>query len=298
MKKHTPKSALVFINYFKVYFLSIVLLSLLYWLFSPLIIQLVHEWRNDPEFSHGFLIPIVSAYLIWIKRKKIMSIESSPSNNELKAGSSALLIIGLIMFIFGAFVQHIFVEGIAMMTILSGIVFLLYGVELLKVVLFPIGYLIFMLPIPHVVNLFFASQLKFFIAHSSAFLLSLAQIPVLLEGSTLHLPSISLEVVEACSGMQTMISFLAIGAVFAYLGYHSILLRTIIIIMAVPLALLANILRVSMIGAISFYFNNSLAHNFHHYAWTLIVFIGVLGFIAISKGIHRWMEARPIIGTP
>lgn len=298
MKKHTPKSALVFISYFKVYSLSIVLLSLLYLLFSPLIIQLVHEWGNDPEFSHGFLIPIVSVYLIWINRKKIMSIESSPSNNELKAGSSALLIIGLIMFIFGAFVQHIFVEGIAMMIILSGIVFLLYRVEMLKMVLFPIGYLIFMLPIPHVVNLFFASQLKFFIAHSSAFLLSLAQIPVLLEGSTLHLPSISLEVVEACSGMQTMISFLAIGAVFAYLGYHSILLRTIIIIMAVPLALLANILRVSMIGAISYYFNNDFAHNFHRYAWTLIVFIGVLGFIAISKGIHRWMEARPIISTP
>lgn len=273
-----------------------ILLVLLKLLFYPLAIQLIKEWSADPEFSHGFLIPAISVYIIWVERKKISSALSNRDRDKFNVEGFLLLLTGLIIFVFGKFIQHIFIQGIALVTILSGITFFLVGLNMLRTVLFPIGYLLFMLPIPYAVNYFFANKLKFFVAESSGLLLSLAGIPVLLEKNMLHLASISLEVVEACSGMQTMISFLAIGSVFAYLGYRSNILRGVVIATAVPLSVLANILRISAIGVISYYFNNDLAHSFHHYAWTLIVLIGVLGFGTIDVAFRRYMKRHSIAG--
>lgn len=271
-----------------------VLSGLIIALFYPLGIELVHEWRSDPEFSHGFLIPAVSVYIICIERRKILQALSNRNRGKFNTGGLLLLLSGLIIFVFGTFIQHIFIQGIALLMVLSGIIDFLLGFTILRALWFPIGYLFFMLPIPYAANRFFAHRLKFFVAESSGLLLSLAGIPVLLEKNMLHLASISLEIVEACSGMQTMISFLAIGSVFAYFGYRSNILRGVIIAAAIPLSVLANIFRVSTIGALSYYFNNDLAHDFHRYAWTLIVLIGVLGFAAIDVVLSRYMK-RPSI---
>lgn len=267
-----------------------VLVGLLAALFYSLGVELIAEWRSDPEFSHGFLIPLVSAYIIWAERKKISSALLARDLDKFNTGGLLLISMGLTILVFGRFIQHIFIQGIALVIVLSGIICFLYGYHVLRTVLFPIGYLLFMLPIPYAVNYFFANQLKFFVAESSSFLLNIARIPVLLEGNMLHLASISLEVVEACSGMQTMISFLAIGSLFAHIGYKSNIMRAVIFVTAIPLSILANILRVSAIGFISYYFNNDLAHDFHRYAWTLIVLTGVLGFAGVDMVLRHWMK--------
>lgn len=263
-----------------------VLIVIFLFLFYPVARELINEWRSDPEFSHGFLIPFVSMYLIWSQREKVIALISDLEDVEFR--KIILLIIGLLIFIIGRFLQHVFIEGIAMVVVLSGIILYLFGLKILKAVLFPICYLFFMLPIPYSINYFVANKMKFFIANSTKFLLNIGQIPVFLDGNTLNLTSISLEVVESCSGIQTIISFIAIGAVFAYLRYNSNFFRLIVVIMAIPFAILTNILRVSAIGAISYYFSNSLAHHFHGYAWIMIVFMGVLGYASIDRFIYRW----------
>lgn len=265
----------------------------LIWLFYPLTGSLFLEWRSDPEFSHGFLIPIVSVYLLWVQREKITSLFHEYGSSKLSIPSLLFLIGGLVLFICGKFVHQVFIEGIGMVAILLGVIFVLYGFEMLRALVFPVSYLVFMLPIPYFINYFVANHLKFFIAVSSSFILGLAQIPVFLEGNMIHLASISLEVVEACSGMQTIISFLAISSVFAYLGYHSNYFRTLIILLAIPLAIGANILRISTIGFLSYYVNNDVAHGFHGYAWTFVVFIGIVGFLVIDRVIHQWFISRP-----
>ncbi|HEX9757363.1 MAG TPA: exosortase [Nitrospiria bacterium] len=267
---------------------------LLIWLFYPLGGALFFEWRSDPEFSHGFLIPIVSVYLIWIHREKIASLLYEYENNKTSSLSVLYLFSGLSLFIWGKFLDQIFIEGIGMVTILLGIIYVLYGFTMLKALLFPISYLVFMLPIPYFINYFVANQLKFFIAGSSSFILGLAQIPVFLEGHVIHLSSLSLEIVEACSGMQTIISFLAISSVFAYLGYHSNYIRTLFILLAIPLAIAANILRISAIGFISYYFNNDIADGFHGYAWTFVILIGIVGFFAIDRVIKKCFFYVPL----
>jgi exosortase len=266
-----------------------VIITLLLYLFYPLAVSLIQEWRRDPEFSHGFLIPLVSVYLVWMKRKDIL-LMSQPMTKISEGEGLILLICGLIVFVFSRFLQHMFIEGVALVIILLGIVLFLYGKKVMRTVQFPIIYLVFMLPIPYTFNYFIAQHLKFSIAKSAGFLLGIFQIPVFLDKNVLQLASISLEVVEACSGMQTTISFLAIGSLFAYLTYNSNVYRMVIVFLAIPMALIANIVRVSMIGILSHYFNNDVALKFHGYAWVLVVFTGIIGFALLRFCINLLIE--------
>ena len=102
-----------------------VLIGLLIWLFYPLMLELINEWYGDPEFSHGFIIPIVSAYLLWIQREKIVPKKSCWSTNQFSRGTPILLIGGLLLFAFGWFLQHVFVQGIALIVVLAGLVLFL-----------------------------------------------------------------------------------------------------------------------------------------------------------------------------
>ena len=181
---------------------------LLYW---QVIAKLVHDWGINENYSHGYLIPPLAAYLVWERRHVLTSAPPSRAWFGLVviAGSVVLLLVGLL----GA---ELFLSRIAMLGTLVGAILFILGWRHLKMLAFPLGVLLLMIPIPAILfnQIVFPLQLVASQAGESA--VAAAGIPVLREGNVIFLANTTLEVAEACSGIRSLVSLLTLAIVFGY----------------------------------------------------------------------------------
>src|SRR6266542_2485681 len=185
---------------------------LFFLLYVPLYPQLVKTWLEDSNNSHGLLIPFVSFYLVWLLKDKFKTVESSNSLLGL-----ALLVLSLIVY-FASYVGDLALPArITMITTLTALVLFNAGVNVLKLVLFPILFLFFMVPVPETLLNLVSFPLQLYVTDISTRLIELCGIPVYAEGNLLFFATYSLEVTEACSGIRSLVSFLSIGTLLAYL---------------------------------------------------------------------------------
>ncbi len=271
--------------------LPLVLSGLLAVLFHPFFLELNAYWRDERESSYVFLIPLFSAYFIWVQRDKFRRLPTKEEDRASSTWGLVLLTCGLLLFIAGRYTYVLFVEAFAFVVIMAGAVLFILGKGLFRLTLVPILFLLFMLPIPFPLYYAVAGPLKYFIAEMAAALLSLFNIPVFLEGNVIQLSSISLLVHETCSGLRTVISLLAISTAFAYLFLRSYAGRAAVIGAAVLVGVFVNVLRIFAIGLLSYMYDSSVAMGFHKYAWSLVTPVGVAAIFLIGFML-RWLEER------
>jgi exosortase len=261
-----------------------ILFTLLYFPIFPL---LIYDWNHDPNYSHGFLIPLVSGYLIWQHRKTLALQKINPSNWGL-----LWVLFGLVMYVTANIAAELYTMRVSILVVLSGIVISLFGLPTFKIVLFPIAYLLFMIPVPYIIYNLIAFPLKMFVTLQAEVLLHLISIPVLREGNVLHMATGPLEVVDACSGMRSLISLLALGAILGYFTLTSNLHRGILFVSAIPIAVLTNILRVTFTGVLAHYYGQKVAEGFLHEFSGLAVFITALICLVGIGGSLKWIKLQ------
>jgi len=277
------------LRYYILSFFAFVLLLLLYY---PFFLELIKYWRSDPEFHYGFLIPIISFYLIWIKRKEIKYslVNGSPSIIVQLIGF-VFLILGLIIFIAGKYTSVLAVEGFSLIIIILAAILFIVGIDTFRLFIYPMLYLTFMLPLPYFVIYHLSKIFIKFHSNTATYIISSIGIPVYLEGNIMNLSNDSFSVQDTCSGMRTLISFIAISTPFAYLYINAMKFKILLILASIPIAILINLLRITLIGIISYYIGSGAAHTFHMYAW---IFVTPLGVISISSvwTLLRCLESR------
>jgi len=242
-------------------------------LFLPVFIELTHIWLTSADYSHGFLVLPISLYMVWQKRSRLMSIEIQPS-----WAGSVLLVPGLLLY-GAAFVTNFnSLVYLSMLIIIVGIIILSAGTRFARELLFPILFLLFMFPIPSSYYIMITNPLKLMITNISALIMGSMGIPVLQDGNLLFFANTQLEVAEACSGVRSLYSYLMLGCLFAV---FSIRLRTklILILSAIPLAILVNIVRVTVTGVLSNYYGPEVAQGFFHEFTGFILF--AVGFVLL-----------------
>lgn len=244
--------------------LALVLL-VIYW---PVLTELVSDWERDSNYSHGFLVPLVSLFLLWKKRQEISQIETRISLWGLLfvAGGFFLLLVGTA----GA---EYFSVRLSLVFLLFGLVWYLTGTKMAKSVAVPIWYLVLAIPIPYVIYYAAAFPLQIWATKVTGVLLHLIGMPSLRQGNIIHLPSYSLEVAEACSGLRSLVSLLALSAVYAYLTQKSKVKKIILFLSAVPIALVANIFRILVTALGAYLISPKMAEEFLHELSGLLVFI-------------------------
>ncbi len=255
-------------------------------LYFQVLVDLVEQWWVDPNYSHGFLVPLVTIYLIWRKRDKLRALEKRRSYFGL-----LILLLGLGIYIVGTAGAEYFSARFSLVIVLFGLVFYLNGSKWAKELLFPIAFLGFMIPIPYVIYYSIAFPMQLFSTKLTQLLLHFIGMPSIRQGNIIHLPNYSLEVVEACSGLRSLVSLLALGAFFAYITFRSNLKRIILFLSVFPIAVGANIFRIFITALGAYVISPKLAEDFLHKLSGLIVFLtavfSLFIFSLIIKGLSK-----------
>jgi exosortase A len=193
----------------------------------------------DSDYSHGFLIPLVSGYFIWRKRDELRNTVPSSSRIGL-----ALIVLALLIHIGSVWTHVFFSSGFSIFIFIVGLSLYFLGLEFTKKISFPLGFLIFMFPPPMGAIAAFSFPLKLMVANLATSFLNLFDFPIFREGAVVHLARTTLTIDDPCSGIRSLISLLALGALIAYISKTSILRKAILFISAIPIAIFTNVLRV------------------------------------------------------
>jgi exosortase A len=247
---------------------------------------LVSDWIRLPDFSHGFLIPIVSLYFVYERRKQYSVL--SPSSHW---AGLPLLVFGVMLYLLGGVATEFFTMRFSMLVVLGGIILFLLGKEFFKTLLFPVVFLVFMIPIPSVLMDRITFPMQLFASKVAARSLDLIGIPVLREGNIILLANTSLEVAEACSGIRSLISLLALSVVFAYFSQNKTWKRIVLVLSTFPIAIIANAARVTGTGILAHSYGDQVAQGFFHgfSGWILFVvaFVCLFGIGGILSKIKK-----------
>ncbi len=248
----------------------ILLLSLFY---LPVFSALTSSWQINPYYSHGFLVPAISAYFIW-KKKNLLKY----ADQDFGYGTK-ILAAGLALYGIGILYKSLFLTGLSFIITLSGLITCFYGKPVLRKLMFPIGFLLFMIPLPFIDYLSFYMQSL--TAFCSATILQTVGIPVTTTASQIRLENMFFVIGEPCSGMRTLISLLAVSAVYIYLIEGSLGKKLILFLSVFPAAAAANILRVSSILVIANYYGRDAAMTLFHDFSSLILFLLAFMFLIL-----------------
>ncbi len=253
------------------------------WLYWHTLAHLVLQWWRDPNVSHGFLVPLFSAYIIWEHRDRIARVVPMPSWSGL-----GLLLCGILLLLVGEMGAELFLARTSLLLVLAGIVVLYFGWNLFRAVLFPWAFLLLMIPIPAILFNKITFPLQLLASRLAAAVLPFFGVPVLREGNIINLAAIVLEVAEACSGIRSLMSLLTLAIMYGYLMDQRRWVRWVLAISAVPIAVTANSFRVIGTGLLVQYWDPEKAKGDFHESWGWLTFVMSLLMLYLLHAVVRW----------
>jgi exosortase len=246
-------------------------------LYAPVLARMVYEWATVEEMGHGFFVFPVSGYLIWRRRAEVVGL-ARPDLRGLIA-----VLWGFVQLVLGTAGADFFVARTAFLISLVGVVWTMAGIEVLRRLAFPLFLLAFSVRIP----LFLYSQitlpLQLLASQIAEAVLNFLGVPVLREGNILELASQRLSVVEACSGIRSLLSLTFLALVYGYFFDHRLWMRIVLAVLAAPIAILTNAGRVTLTGILSEY-RPELTRGWFHDIEGWLVFLVALACLVLS---HR-----------
>lgn len=248
---------------------------------------MVDVWSIDDNYSHGFLVPFVSGYFFWISREKILATEVKPATWGL-----LVVVLGLLQLLAGSLATEYFTQRSSMIVITAGTVIYSMGWQVFIAMRLPLLYLFLMVPIPAIVYDTMTMPLKLFVAKLSVKGLIVLGYPVMREGNIIVLPNVTLEVADACSGLRSLMSLIALSVAFAYLFQKKAWKRWLLILSALPVAVLTNVMRVFVTGILAKHYGRAAAEGFFHEFAGFVVFFVAMAIMALLATLLKIGEKR------
>ena len=213
--------------------------------FSESLLELVQRWSAQEEYSHGFLIPLIVAWLLWTRRDAIVASIGRPS-----WAGPVLILIAAAMHIVGKLSALYMLSQLGFITAVIGVVLGFGGYSLLKVTFVPIIFLIFAIPLPYFIDAMLSFRLQLISSELGVFFIRLFQIPVYLEGNVIDLGVYKLQVVEACSGLRYLYPLMSLGFLVAYFFQAPLWQRALVFLSTIPITIVMNSFRIGIVGVL------------------------------------------------
>jgi exosortase len=259
-----------------------VLLGVLY---HRVAMKLVYDWYTIPDYSHGFLVPLFSVFLIWEKRKILSNIPVKQTWSGVP-----LVVFSLAVLVLGTYGVELFTTRISFVMLLAGIIWTLLGMAMLRAVAFPLMILILAIPFPAIVFNQITFPLQLLASRIASEILPLFNVPTVHEGNIIELPIMKLEVAEACSGIRSLMSLFTLAVFYGYFIERTTWRRVILALASIPIAVTANVARIVGTGLCVQYWDPDKALGFFHEFSGWVMFVVSLCCLYL---VHRLMRLIP-----
>ena len=267
---------------------SVLIFALMAAVYYRVLAKLVTDWWQIPDFSHGFLVPIFAAYLVWTKRKILLDTRIAPAWSGI-----VFVVAGLVVLVLGVYGAELYLSRVSLVILLAGLMLCFGGWELLKELRFVLLVLLLAIPIPSILFNEITLPLQILASKLASALLPIFGVPVLREGNVIELPAMKLEVAEACSGIRSLMSLFTLSVFYGYFVEKSNLRRAILAVASIPIAIAANAVRILGTGLFVQYWDPEKALGFFHEFSGWVMFLVSLGCLFI---VHRIMHLFPAKG--
>lgn len=254
--------------------------------YGPVLKRLANDWIIDEDMGHGFFVPAVVLYLVWLKRDELMSA-------EYKSYLPGLIVVlmGALQLLAATLGVELFLARTAFIVSLAGVVMTLGGFRLVRDLAFPLFLLVFMIPLPAIIYNQVTFPLQLLASQIAEQVLMLVGIPVLRDGNILELPSQRLSVVEACSGIRSLLSLSFLSLVYGFFFDSKPWMRWVLLVLTVPIAISANAFRVTITGILS-EVDPELASGIFHSLEGWVIFMIALVLLVVAHRLVNYVYGR------
>jgi len=254
--------------------------------YAPVLYGLVRQWLTDPDVGHGFFVPAVAGFIAWRRREELVA--ARPATNY---WGLALVCIGSVQMLLGTLGAQIFIARTAFWTSLAGAILFLGGTRALRILALPLILLLFMFPIPAIIYARITLPLQLFASSVAETILSGLGIPVLRDGNILELASQRLSVVEACSGIRSLLSLGFLSLIYAYFFDKKVWMRWVLLAATIPIAIAANASRVTLTGILAGYRADLARGVFHLFEGWVLFLVALTLLIVLHRVVNRIYRA-------
>lgn len=255
--------------------------------YAPTMVYLVQRWQADVQYSLAFLVPLVSGYFVWKKWLEVTKLQRRPSIWGL-----ILILFALLIHIGGVLLDISGPSSVSMLVFLLGGCVYFHGWALVRTLAFPLAYTVFMIPIPGGILDLVGFPLQLWASGAAAALLRLVGIEVYRSGVNMSVPGFDFQVAQACSGLSSLVALVGVTAVFAYITSLPTLFKWVLFFLAVPIALVANVVRVTLIALAGYQWGEDVAMSiFHNWSSPILFVTAVILMFIISLGLE-WISKR------
>jgi exosortase len=267
--------------------------AVLFAIYAPILYYMVLHWRQVQDYSHGFLIAPLAVYFAYERRRKLSRVELRGSWLGLVP-----LALGVTTLAIGRLGTELMNMRVSFVLSLIGLVLLFLGRGAFRILAFPLLFLFLMVPLPQSLVNVIAFPLQLIAADTAVNALYALGIPALREGNIIHLANAQLFVAEACSGLRSLMALVTLGVLFAYFFHRSLIERALIVLSAIPIAILVNAFRVALTGILTQNYGSQAAEGIIHQTEGLftfaIAFVLLLGQARLVHGVRELVNRRRV----
>jgi exosortase len=265
-------------------------LAILLWAYGSTLGDLVERWSHDPQYSHGFFVPVFALF--------VLGMRGHPPAFRPSWWGFPVCAAGVLLRLAATYFYFDWLDQVSLLVCLTGLFVLLGGRPALRWSWPAVAFLLFMIPLPYRLEVALANPLQRVATLASTYVLQTLGYPALAEGNSILLNDLTLGVVKACSGLSMLMTFFALSTALALVLKRRPLDRAIIVLSAVPIALAANVARITLTGVLHETVGGELAHSFFHdlAGWFMIPFALVL--LGLEIKLLSWLLVEPPSAAP
>jgi exosortase len=262
--------------------------------YYPVWRNLVNVWANNANYSHGFVILPLSLYILWRQRSELANAAKATTGQRKGLLFATFALIIYILALVGG-IQTL--SSLSMIFFLAGVILYLWGYQILRITTFPLILLVLMIPVPSQLLAAMTIPLQLLVTEIAGALAGSIGIPIYIQGNLIHLPNQIFEVVEACSGLRSIMTLITLGAFMGYFTLNTNWQRILLVASALPIAIVVNSGRVLAMVVFSFYFNIDLLQGKSHTFFGMGIFlVSLLFFFGIQKILAQWQTIQQSFG--
>jgi exosortase len=265
--------------------------ALVVYLFAHILVNMARDWWNQPDLSQGMLLPPLALFIAWVERRRVLDCPASGSRRGL-----FLVAFACFMLVLGEFASEFFLMRFSFVLLITGLIWTFWGTRRLSALAFPLLLLAVMVPLPALVYNSVAAPLQLFASDVSSQIAQALGVSVFRDGNVIQLANVSLGVAEACSGLSCLSALIVGSLLLGYLTCVRITSRILLLMLAIPLAIAVNIVRIAGTAVLADY-DQAFAMGFYHaFSGWLVFVMGTAALYGIARVIHFLMDpkqARP-----